>query len=515
MDALRRLLLPSGDGGDREERTALTKFLRSPAHADSLPIPEDLVTEAVWKRRTGIVSHLEYAWFSSHIYKLHEVGRDASKITEVRASAPIKHACSHSCTSRLPTPTPTPTPTHPHPHAPTQGWELLCTASEFELNQEGYSAAAYLARETQTVVIAQRGTADEGGVYTDVFLFFTEVPYHIHLAAAFTACVERRLAALGLERCSISYTGHSLGAVIAACCACREGRYAVTFDSPGEAPLVQRLLPGRDLASLHQHVLCFVSKPNLANTLHAHVGALLRLATSVDSDWNVVKVRRATEFYAKGQTWVNQWLVIPTLRMNLPQSLDENLGTKINYLLRHRDRHIMRLFKQTFRASEHPPCERVVRWPTGTLQCFLFDSCDAHRHSAAVQQGDSGGGRAPLAQASEEALATIFETAEYDARILSGRECGEPLLTVLTRLKSMGVWDQAGRLLRARKTLASWEWSALVNLAWAAQSGHFELRKSELVFVISARIDKFELLRGLQRFQPLLLHHILARGSKL
>jgi hypothetical protein len=246
-------------------------------------------------------------------------------------------------------------------------------------------------------------------VYTDVFLFFTEVPYHIRLAAAFTRVAEERLAARGLADWEISHTGHSLGAVIAACCACREGRRAVTFDSPGEAGLLERMgLPEAALDAVQGGVVCYLSKPNLANTLRKHAGVLVKLVTAVDTDHDVVHVERLTELLREDRRLLSYVtdplaLVRSMLLDSLPRPLDENLGLKANYLLRHRDRHMMRLFKRTLLGAAVPAQERVLQWPVGPLQCFLYDSCDSHLASAT--QGTS------LGHASAAALQTVYAVA--------------------------------------------------------------------------------------------------------
>lgn len=411
-----------------------------------------------------------------------------------------------------------------------QGWEVFAQSGDFGLNQEGYAAAAYLCRVSRSVVIAQRGTADEGGVYTDVFLFFVEVPYHIHLAAEFTACVEAKLSEAGLrEGTRITYTGHSLGAVIAACCACREGRYAVTFDSPGEAPLLEKLLPDRNLASLRQHVLCFVSKPNLANTLHDHVGTLVRLVTHVDDDKDVVHVRRITEFLSSTKNVMAQYVILPTLKMNLPRGMDENLGLKINYLLRHRDRHMMRLFRKTLWDRAGLQCEHIARWPLGTLQCFLFDSCDAHLSRNADAQS-------PSARASREALATVYETRTYFPKRLTRCECGAEIFALVETLVAMKEDALVKCLVRAQLKEPGWALaSALPHLVAAvrqirlehasppkaaaaakaksrAEDTSGEDSSSCLVLEQLEGVDKYELLSGLQRWEAQ-LHQVFSRQT--
>jgi hypothetical protein len=88
----------------------------------------------------------------------------------------------------------------------------------------------------------------------------------------------------------ITFTGHSLGAVMAIvrcvdeqqrdCGASPKMYRAVVFDSPGAAPLLsasQTEWAKAENANGDANVVSYLSAPNLVNTLHPHVGTVIRL----------------------------------------------------------------------------------------------------------------------------------------------------------------------------------------------------------------------------------------------
>ena len=72
----------------------------------------------------------------------------------------------------------------------------------------------------------------------------------------------------------ISHTGHSLGAVLATVRACSEDTCAVTFESPGCKPLLEKVCAS---AQGSPDVINYLATPNLVNTLKPHVGVVIRL----------------------------------------------------------------------------------------------------------------------------------------------------------------------------------------------------------------------------------------------
>ena len=67
---------------------------------------------------------------------------------------------------------------------------------------------------------ARGSTINQQNMLSDVYLFFMEVPLHLRLAFIFTRLAREHLAATGFGDFAVSFTGHSLGACIAVCCAC-------------------------------------------------------------------------------------------------------------------------------------------------------------------------------------------------------------------------------------------------------------------------------------------------------
>ena len=127
------------------------------------------------------------------------------------------------------------------------GWSLLLDASDCHLDREGYYAAAFINDSLKSVVVAQRGTTNAEGLRAGVWIFFDETSIQFHLSAQFSKLVRLRLQMRNpgclpeddhpgqdpSQIYTISYTGHSLGSVLASCRAVEEHTFAVTFESPG------------------------------------------------------------------------------------------------------------------------------------------------------------------------------------------------------------------------------------------------------------------------------------------
>ena len=68
-------------------------------------------------------------------------------------------------------------------------------------------------------------------------------------------------------RHTIMYTGHSLGAAVAACCAYMLSGEAVVFDSPGERRLLERMGYTDFSPARCRDIVAYVAEPNVVNTL--------------------------------------------------------------------------------------------------------------------------------------------------------------------------------------------------------------------------------------------------------
>lgn len=73
----------------------------------------------------------------------------------------------------------------------------------------------------------------------------------------------------------ITFTGHSLGAVMAELCACRFNMVAITYESPGCRPLVIDNPPYT--RESYQHIQTFLAAPNAINSLHEHIGKIAQV----------------------------------------------------------------------------------------------------------------------------------------------------------------------------------------------------------------------------------------------
>lgn len=154
-----------------------------------------------------------------------------------------------------------------------KGWEVFLHCKEVELERDGFCAVAYIQLQTRQCIIAFRGTANALGLRAGIWMFFQELSIQFFLAKQFSKVVrEKLLLDFGNDEKGISswesttvsegdkvgadeegvwaqfpagyhlsYTGHSLGAVLASVRAVDEGISAVTFESPGCFGLIQRL----------------------------------------------------------------------------------------------------------------------------------------------------------------------------------------------------------------------------------------------------------------------------------
>lgn len=411
------LLLPSA-----EAHRAATIHLQRPPPEES----------RAFKELVGVVPHSDYARLSAHVYVFAQGADNHLGRGEGRCSF-------------LP-----------------PGWEVLVCAGDFGLDKEGYGAVAYLNRRSRSVVVAQRGTANEEGVYADVYMMLLETPLHYELASEFCGCVREEVDRLQSQQLSqqqhqaqsgtpdnstdllksddpeddhaasvlpysISYTGHSLGAVLAARQAFLGQAVAVTFDCPGSRPLLQQLAgPGAgarerlDLWAATAYVT-YLSKPNLANTLFPHLGTVLHVISESRKDHDHGRVQRLSHLFNGSGSF--QWRdpkawILGAAAKSLPEALDLSAGAKINYLLRHKNRHEMRFFANAFQVDESgvsadPQLQMVDRWPAGPLECMKFDACNGHLAAA-----DKGAvlEKTPLQRASSRTLATVFATQPADGR---------------------------------------------------------------------------------------------------
>ena len=162
------------------------------------------------------------------------------------------------------------------------GWRVLMTAEETRLDREGYFAVAFINERLRHCIIAERGTQDALGLRAGVWMYFDEPTIQCYLAEQFSKLVRLRLsltdsaaADSGLAPYFVSYTGHSLGAVLAACRACAEHTYAITFESPGCRAFVEKTM--HPFRADDADIITYQRAPNPINTLKPQMGYLVML----------------------------------------------------------------------------------------------------------------------------------------------------------------------------------------------------------------------------------------------
>jgi len=75
----------------------------------------------------------------------------------------------------------------------------------------------------------------------------------------------------------VIHTGHSLGAVLAELCAAKYNRQAITFESPGTKPMIQKLFGNQKVNWKKFNITSYNAEPNKINSVHEHVGKVIPL----------------------------------------------------------------------------------------------------------------------------------------------------------------------------------------------------------------------------------------------
>ncbi|KAG5490368.1 hypothetical protein JKF63_00488 [Porcisia hertigi] len=161
-----------------------------------------------------------------------------------------------------------------------EGWEVLVSCSSLHLDKEGYFAVAYVHRSSCHCIIAERGTSEVLGLRAGVWMYFDQPTIQLFLAAQFSKAVRHKLEVMDGGRSGpwfVSYTGHSLGAVIAGCRAVEENTLAVTFESPGARIFIEKTLDAP--SSMDAHLITYLRAPNPINTLKPHCGYVIMIPT--------------------------------------------------------------------------------------------------------------------------------------------------------------------------------------------------------------------------------------------
>jgi hypothetical protein len=204
------------------------------------------------------------------------------------------------------------------------GWKLLTAASNGS-KTNGYFGAAYWNLEHQQVVIAHRGTANLGALWTDVKgVYLNQFVSQMDSASTFAHKVVEVLREVKQKHqvsFQLFFTGHSLGGWLAQITTFTteylktesniflkskkdQGCFhphTVVFDSPGCKNILSEMrdtfdvgLDGRSIDIDHLDITSYLSAPNRINTCKSHVGTVYRMFPDLsDMGW----LERNTELY--------------------------------------------------------------------------------------------------------------------------------------------------------------------------------------------------------------------------
>eukprot|EP01063_Lacrimia_lanifica_P027874 TRINITY_DN3973_c0_g1_i1.p1 TRINITY_DN3973_c0_g1~~TRINITY_DN3973_c0_g1_i1.p1 ORF type:complete len:460 (+),score=163.90 TRINITY_DN3973_c0_g1_i1:98-1477(+) len=299
-----------------------------------------------------------------------------------------------------------------------KGWRVFLHCEALNLNREGYEGVAYMHAEKRHVVIAQRGTIDAAGLRAGIWVYFDEPTVQFSLAEQFSKAVRLKLNLHSPdEHFTISYTGHSLGGVLATCRAVAEQTFGVVFETPGCKSFVEKVMhPFRyDEAD----VITYLRPPNTINTLKPQVGFVIQLPPC-----DYVPVAKA-EAEENVQRKIAQML--PT-QLSIPKNMAEFVGKKLlersvpelySYLSQmepvvrelfdqtqqvHSIHNIVPLFEDERGYCSEPGNSEVVSlWPNHIMQFFEF-------HSTRKNLDDCRTDEPHLRTAYEALLAKIYST---------------------------------------------------------------------------------------------------------
>ncbi len=171
----------------------------------------------------------------------------------------------------------------------------------------GYYGQAYIDKKSNQLIIAHRGTDNLISAYTegqkvdrkigsqlwemvrdlddDYEIYSGKIPKAQFLEARkFTASAISAFEEKHGKKPKVVHTGHSLGAVLAELCAVESNCKAITFESPGTAPLLEELssmtygkFDHKKFDAKKADVTSYNAEPNRINTLHKHIGKVIPL----------------------------------------------------------------------------------------------------------------------------------------------------------------------------------------------------------------------------------------------
>lgn len=261
------------------------------------------------------------------------------------------------------------------------GWRVLMTCEEVQLNREGYYATAYVNDHLRHCIIAERGTSDALGIRAGIWAYFEEPTIQFALAEKFSKLVRLRLGmmrgnsettkmfATSTGGFAVSYAGHSLGAVLAACRACAEHTFAVTFESPGCKAFVEKTM--YPFKAEDVDIVTYLRPPNAINTLKPQCGYLMQLPGQMGINLKPTAQQTKAGFFTFALPNPQDYLRSKLLEKSIPE-LQEYLG-KIEPILRELLEHTQQMHSissivDSFANSPEPATDVILVWPSHLMQ---------------------------------------------------------------------------------------------------------------------------------------------------
>ncbi|KEG11304.1 hypothetical protein DQ04_02751020 [Trypanosoma grayi] len=335
---------------------------------------------------------------------------------------------------------------HPNTPPPPASWQVLLTATDLHLDKEGYFAAAYINEGLRHCIIAQRGTTNALSLRAGVWTYFDERTIQFSLARQFSKQVRLHLSVTRGETPEwfISYTGHSFGAVLAACRAVEEHTHAVTFESPGCKNFIEKTMSPFKAEDVD--IITYLRAPNPINTLRPQCGYIVQMPFAAEHSTSL-QPRVASSSMLRLPS-------IPTpqefIRGQLPRvvgipDLQQYVG-KIEPLLREMLEHTQQVHAMLsiinhFKGDNEPSNEEVVlRWPSNLMQFLEYYNAKKALEDPANQQLN-------LTAAYESLIRDLYVTAERPRNSLPLRFLNKD------SLKLLWLWSQDNVINRTKLPL--------------------------------------------------------------
>lgn len=309
-------------------------------------------------------------------------------------------------------------------------WEVCLKATDLNLDKEGYFAIAYINKELRQCIIAQRGTTDAMGLRAGVWIYFDEQTILFSLARQFSKEVRLYLNLTWgkTPEWFVSYTGHSLGAVLATCRAVEEQTHAVTFESPGCKNFIEKTMSSSKAKDAD--IIAYLCQPNPINTLRPHCGYVMQLPFV--SEKNVLLRPRVVsssmlrlpsiptpQEFIRGQ--IPRIVGIPDIQQYISR-----IQPLFFAMLEHTQQvHSMAGIFDYFKTNGECLNERVVlRWPSTFMQFLEYHNAKRALEDSEIQQTN-------LSSAYESLIRSLYLTAERSKNSLPLRFLNEDSVKIL------------------------------------------------------------------------------------